>query len=76
MSQFPHDKFAKNLFELLLTPFGTVNLQRVIQSETKFVAIYFEPTLTPTDSENLGLLTQCLSNTQPYLSRFGTWLES
>jgi len=61
MSQFPHDKFAKNLFELLLTPFGSVNLQRVIQSETKFVDIYFEPNPNPPDSANLGLLAQCLN---------------
>jgi hypothetical protein len=30
MSQFPHDKFAKDLFDLLLTPLGNVNLQRTI----------------------------------------------
>ncbi len=60
MSQFPHDKFAKNLFELLLSPLGSVNPQRVIQSETKFVDIYFEPKL-PVDYLNLGLLTQCLN---------------
>jgi len=60
MSQFPHDKLAKNLFELLLAPWGSVNLQRVIQSETKFVDIYFEPNLTVPDSANLGLLAQCL----------------
>ncbi len=62
MSQFPHDKFAKNLFELLLTPLGSVNTQRVIQSETKFVDIYFEPNnLTPSNRVNLGLLAQCLN---------------
>ena len=60
MSQFPHDKFAKNLFELLLSPLGSVNPQRVIQSETKFVDIYFEPKRT-VDNLNLGLLTQCLN---------------
>ena len=62
MSQFPHDKFAKNLFELLLTPLGGVNTQRVIQSETKFVDIYFEPNnLSLSDGANLGLLAQCLN---------------
>ena len=64
MSQFPHDKFAKDLFDLLLTPLGKVNLQRTIQPETKFVDIYFQPNLNPPDSQNLGLLTQCL-NQQP-----------
>lgn len=61
MSQFPHDKFAKDLFDLLLKPLGNVNLQRTIQPETKFVDIYFEPTLNSSDGENLGLLTQCLN---------------
>ena len=35
MSQFPHDKFAKDLFDLLLTPLGNVTLQRTIQPEAK-----------------------------------------
>lgn len=61
MSQFPHDKFAKNLFELLLTPFGSVNLQQVIQAETKFIDIYFEPHPHPPDDPTLGLLAQCLN---------------
>ncbi|MCY7337786.1 MAG: DUF4351 domain-containing protein, partial [Chamaesiphon sp.] len=61
MSQFPHDKFAKDLFDLLLKPLGNVNLQRTIQPETKFVDIYFEPNLNSSDGENLGLLTQCLN---------------
>ncbi len=43
MSQFTHDRFAKNRFELLLKPFGTVQIQRAIRSEAKFVDIYFEP---------------------------------
>ena len=29
MSQFPHDEFAKNLFELLLTPFGGVQVDKL-----------------------------------------------
>jgi hypothetical protein len=61
MSQFPHDNFAKNLFELLLSPLGTVNLQHSIRSETKFVDIYFEPNLPLEYSANLGLLLQCLN---------------
>ncbi len=61
MSQFPHDNFAKNLFELLLSPLGTVNLQHSIRSETKFVDIYFEPKLPIEHNENLGLLSQCLN---------------
>jgi hypothetical protein len=61
MSQFPHDNFAKNLFELLLSPFGTVNLQHNVRSETKFVDIYFEPNLSIEHSTHLGLLSRCLN---------------
>jgi hypothetical protein len=43
MSQFPHDEFAKNLFELLLTPFGGVEIERGVQPEAKAVDIYFQP---------------------------------
>jgi Domain of unknown function (DUF4351) len=61
MSQFPDDKFAKELFNLLLTPLGNVNLQRTIGSETKFVDVYFEPQQPPAQIPDNGLLSQCLN---------------
>ena len=61
MSQFPHDEFAKNLFELLLTPFGGVEIERGIQPEAKAVDIYFQPSQPLPRDHNLGLLARCIT---------------
>jgi Domain of unknown function (DUF4351) len=63
MSQFPHDEFAKNLFELLLTPFGGVEIERSVQPEAKAVDIYFQPSNPIPLDHNIGLLARCI--TQP-----------
>jgi hypothetical protein len=63
MSQFPHDEFAKNLFELLLTPFGGVEIERSVQPEAKAVDIYFQPTQPIPANHQIGLLARCI--TQP-----------
>jgi Domain of unknown function (DUF4351) len=63
MSQFPHDEFAKNLFELLLTPFGGVEIERGVQPEAKAVDIYFQPSKPLPRDHNIGLLARCI--TQP-----------
>jgi hypothetical protein len=63
MSQFPHDEFAKNLFELLLTPFGGVEIERGVQPEAKAVDIYFQPSKPLPIDHNIGLLARCI--TQP-----------
>jgi Domain of unknown function (DUF4351) len=63
MSQFPHDEFAKNLFELLLTPFGGVEIERGVQPEAKAVDIYFQPSKPLPHDHNIGLLARCI--TQP-----------
>jgi len=63
MSQFPHDEFAKNLFELLLTPFGGVEIERGVQPEAKAVDIYFQPDKPLPRAHDLGLLARCI--TQP-----------
>ena len=63
MSQFPHDEFAKNLFELLLTPFGSVEIERSVQPEAKAVDIYFQPTQPIPPNHQIGLLSPCI--TQP-----------
>ncbi len=36
MSQFPHDRFNKNLFELRLSLFGEMSTQRSLDPETTF----------------------------------------
>jgi hypothetical protein len=59
MTQFPHDQFAKDLFELLLSPFGIVEIDRTITSEVRAIDIYFTPRNLPTDFPSLGLLLKC-----------------
>jgi Domain of unknown function (DUF4351) len=61
MSQFPHDRLNKNLFELCLSDFGEVSLQRSVQSETKFIDIYFTPQVSIPAKAGLGLLAQCIN---------------
>jgi hypothetical protein len=61
MSQFPHDEFAKNLFELLLTPFGGVEIERGVQPEAKAVDIYFQPSKPLPLEHDIGLLARCIT---------------
>jgi hypothetical protein len=56
MSQFPHDQFAKNLLESLLSPFGLVQTAFTMSSEIREIDVYFTPDTLPL---NLGLLSQC-----------------
>jgi hypothetical protein len=60
MSQFPHDRFNKNLFELRLSPFGEINTQRPLDPETTFIDIYFVPHLPIPPEPSLSLLSQCI----------------
>ena len=62
MSQFPHDRLNKNIFELCLENFGEVKIQRSVQSETKFIDIYFTPKIPIPPEAQLGLLSQCVSD--------------
>jgi hypothetical protein len=43
MSQFPHDQFAKDLLESLLSPFGKVETDRKISSEVREIDVCFFP---------------------------------
>jgi hypothetical protein len=43
MTRFIHDKFAKDYFEVLLEPFGTVRSQRRVSSEQYYIDVWFEP---------------------------------
>ncbi|MCC5633858.1 hypothetical protein LC613_41310 [Nostoc sphaeroides CHAB 2801] len=57
MIQQPHDKFAKQFLEELLSPFGEVRTNREVTDETRFVDVLFSPTPTSaTNAETLGLL--------------------
>lgn len=72
MSQFPHvrlcrpggNRLNKNLFELCLSDFGEVSLQRPVQAETKFIDIFFTPRVPIPAAATLGLLAQCVNQNQ------------
>jgi len=59
MSQFPHDQFAKNLLESLLSPLGDVKKSQTISSEARFADVYFVPNYQVSGTSDLGLLGQC-----------------
>jgi hypothetical protein len=59
MSQFPHDQFAKDLLEILLSAFGRVETDRKISSEVREIDVCFFPHPQPADlSATLGLLSR------------------
>jgi hypothetical protein len=58
MSQFPHDDFAKNFLDSLLSPFGIVQPSHKIVSEVRYVDIYFQPQTSSIDEKSLGLLAK------------------
>jgi hypothetical protein len=60
MSQFPHDRFNKNLFELRLSPFGEVSTQQPLDPETTFIDIYFVPHQPIAPEPQLSLLAKCI----------------
>ena len=57
MSIRPFDQFSKQLFETLLTPFGTVTLDRNVLGEARKVDVFFQPQ-SPLDPLELGLLAR------------------
>jgi hypothetical protein len=61
ISQFPHDRFNKNLFELRLSPFGEVITQRSLDPETTFIDIYFVPQQPITPEPQLSLVAKCIN---------------
>jgi Domain of unknown function (DUF4351) len=57
MSQFPHDQFAKDLLESLLSPFGKVETDRKIGSEVREIDVCFFPDSEVANLPSLGLLS-------------------
>ncbi len=43
MTRQPHDQFAKQYLEELLSPFGTVEVSREITDETRQIDVLFSP---------------------------------
>ncbi|ACK71334.1 hypothetical protein PCC7424_2930 [Gloeothece citriformis PCC 7424] len=57
MTRQPHDQFAKQYLEELLSPLGTVEISREVSDETRPVDVFFSPTSSANDrNERLGLL--------------------
>jgi hypothetical protein len=61
MSQFPHDQFAKDLLENLLTLFGKVETNRKISGEVREIDVCFLPSPSVPNLPSLGLLQQLAS---------------
>jgi Domain of unknown function (DUF4351) len=69
MTRFPHDQFAKDFLESLLSPLGQVQTSLKISGEVREVDVYFipDPKLSPV--QELGILAECAKNTvtfEPY----------
>jgi Domain of unknown function (DUF4351) len=59
MTQFPHDEFAKNFLDSLLSPLGTVAVSQQISSEVRYADVYFIPQSDAVvKTNNLGLLAK------------------
>ncbi len=56
MTQFPHDQFAKDLLETLLSPFGEVQTAKTIDSQVREIDVYFSPNPQSPPLASLGLL--------------------
>jgi hypothetical protein len=62
MSQFPHDKFNKNLLEQRLSPFGDVQTQYSLNPEMTFLDVYFVPQQPIADEPYLRLLDRLIAS--------------
>ncbi|TRU08519.1 MAG: flagellar assembly protein H, partial [Microcystis sp. Msp_OC_L_20101000_S702] len=64
----PHDQFAKNYLEQLLSPLGTVEISKEVSDETRQIDVFFSPNPEP-NRDYLGLLGRIVLNTvliEPY----------
>jgi hypothetical protein len=58
MTQFPHDEFAKNFLDSLLSPLGAVEVSQQISSEVRYADVYFTPHANLVKTDELGLLAK------------------
>ena len=56
MTRFPHDQFAKDCLESLLSPSGKVQTSLKISSEVREIDVYFTPDPNLRSPADLGLL--------------------
>ena len=64
----PHDQFAKNYLEQLLSPLGIVEISKEVSDETRQIDVFFSPNPEP-NPDYLGLLGRIVLNTvliEPY----------
>ncbi|BAY41959.1 hypothetical protein NIES2111_63550 (plasmid) [Nostoc sp. NIES-2111] len=71
MTTKPHDRFAKQFLQELLSPLGEVSVGNEVTDEARFVDVLFSPTPTSiTQAQTLGLLgkvaTQNTALLEPY----------
>lgn len=69
MTRFPHDQFAKDFLESLLSPLGQVQTSLKISSEVREVDVYFIPDPKLSPLQELGILAECAKTTvifEPY----------
>ncbi|NEO57741.1 MAG: hypothetical protein F6K54_34565 [Okeania sp. SIO3B5] len=67
MTRTPHDQFAKQYLEELLTLLGKVETSRDVASEVREIDVYFIPVIPPpTDPQILGLLGKMAATTSVY----------
>jgi Domain of unknown function (DUF4351) len=62
MTQFPHDEFATNFLDSLLSPLGTVEVSQQISSEVRYADVYFTPQPNVAKTADLGLLAKLATN--------------
>jgi bisphosphoglycerate-dependent phosphoglycerate mutase len=61
MTNQPHDQFAKQYLEAILSPLGTVDISLEVTSEVRQVDLYFSPSSTAPPTADLGLLGQMVA---------------
>jgi Domain of unknown function (DUF4351) len=59
MTRFPHDQFAKDFLESLLSPLGEVQTSLKVSGEVREMDVYFTPNPNEKITSDLGLLAQC-----------------
>jgi hypothetical protein len=59
MTRFPHDQFAKDFLESLLSPLGEVQTSLKVSGEVREMDVYFTPNPNKKITSDLGLLAQC-----------------
>jgi hypothetical protein len=62
MTQFPHDQFAKEYFQELLSPLGQVKTGQNVTSEVREIDVLFQPNSVNSEyAQNLGMYIASLN---------------